>query len=68
MKETFEKSEELIDEIEVPSSEKSASMAAAEVEERIAENTRRQVEILSQVFGPDSMAQIAVNEELLKKW
>ena len=67
MKETFEKSEELIDEIKVPSSEENASISAAEVEAQIAANTRRQVEILGQVFGPDSMAQMAVNEELLQK-
>ena len=30
-------------------------------------NTKRQVEILGQMFGPDSMAQMAANEELLQK-
>ena len=67
MKKTVEKSEELISKIEVPSSEKSASIPAAEVEEQINANTQRQVEILGQIFGADSMAQMAVNEELLKK-
>ena len=67
MKETMEKNEERISKIEVPSSEKSASVSAAEVEEQIAANTQRQVEILGQMFGPDSMAQMAVNEELLQK-
>lgn len=67
MKKAVEKSEELISKIEVPSSEKSASIPAAEVEEQINANTQRQVEILGQIFGADSMAQMAVNEELLKK-
>lgn len=67
VKKTTEKNEERINEIKVPSSEKSASMTAAEVEEQIAANTGRQVEILGQMFGPDSMAQMAVNEEMLQK-
>lgn len=67
VKKTIEKSEELISKIEVPSSEKSASISAAEVEEQVNANTQRQVEILSQIFGADSMAQMAVNEELLQK-
>ena len=66
MRETMEKNEERISKIEVPSSEKGASVSAAEVEEQIAANTQRQVEILGQMFGPDSMAQMAVNEELLQ--
>ena len=61
MRETMEKNEERISKIEVPSSEKGASVSAAEVEEQIAANTQRQM------FGPDSMAQMAVNEELLQK-
>ena len=67
MKETMEKNEERISKIEVPSSEKSASVSAAEVEEQIVANTQHQVEILGQMFGSDSMAQMAVNEELLQK-
>ncbi|MCI8801279.1 MAG: DUF1266 domain-containing protein [Lachnospiraceae bacterium] len=55
VKETMEKNEERINEIEVPGSEKSASVSAAEVEEQISANTQRQVEILGQLFGPDSM-------------
>ena len=42
-------------------------MSAAEVEEQIAANTQRQVEILGQIFDSDTMAQMAVNEELLQK-
>ena len=53
MRETMEKNEERISKIEVPSSEKGASVSAAEVEEQIAANTQRQVEILGQMFGPD---------------
>lgn len=67
VKETMEKSEERINEIEVPSSEKSASISAAEVEEQISVNTQHQVEILGQIFGPNSMAQTAVNEERLQE-
>ncbi len=66
VKKTIEKNEELINEIEVPNSEKNASIAA-EAEEQTAANTRRQVEILGQMFEPESMAQMAVNEELLQK-
>lgn len=67
VKETMEKTEERINEIEVPSSEKSASISATEIEEQISVNSQRQVEILGQIFGPDSMAQMAVNEELLQE-
>lgn len=67
MKETFEKSDEIVKKAEEPDSEKSSSVSAAEVEEQIAANTQRQVEILGQMFGADGMAQMAVNEELLQK-
>ena len=67
MKETMEKNEERISKIEAPGADKAASISAAEMEEQITANTERQVEILGQMFGPDSMAQMAVNEELLQK-
>ena len=67
MKETLEKSEEIVRKTETPDSKKSSSISAVEVEEQIAANTQRQVEILGQMFGADSMAQMAVNEELLQK-
>ena len=67
MKKTFERSEELVNSIEVSSSEKEASLSAAEAEEQIHAATERQVEILGQIFGADGMAQMAVNEELLQK-
>ena len=67
VKETMEKNEERISKIQVSSSEKDTAASAGEVEEQIAANTQRQVEILGQIFGPDSMAQMAANEELLQK-
>ena len=67
MKKTFEKSEELVRKIEISSAEKEASISAAEAEEQINASTERQVEILGQIFGADSMAQMAVSEELLQK-
>ena len=67
IKETFEKSEEIVSKIEAPNPEESPSISAAEAEEQTDANTKRQVEILSQMFGPDSMAQMAANEELLQK-
>lgn len=67
VRETMEKNEERINEIKVPISEQDASMSAAEVEKQIALNTQRQVEILGQMFGPDSMVQMALNEELLQR-
>ena len=67
MQKTLEKSEELIDRMEVSSSEKEASPSAAEAEEQINASTQRQVEILGQIFGADGMAQMAANEELLQK-
>ena len=67
MKKTFEKSEELVQKIEISSTEKEASISAAEAEEQINASTERQVEILGQIFGADSMAQMAVSEELLQK-
>ena len=67
MKEIVGKSEELISQIEVPSSEKKSSLSAAETEEQIDANTKRQVEILGQILGSENMAQMAANEELLQK-
>lgn len=67
MKKTFEKSEELVQKIQVPGAEKEDSVSAAEAEAQINANTERQVQILGQIFGADSMAQMAVNEEQLKK-
>lgn len=67
VKETMEKTEERINEIEVPSSEKSSSISVTEVEEQLSVNTQRQVEILGQIFRSDSMAQMAANEELLQE-
>lgn len=67
MKKTFKKSEELVQKIEISSTEKEASISAAEAEEQINASTERQVEILGQIFGADSMAQMAVSEELLQK-
>ena len=67
MQKALEKSEELIDRMEVSSSEKEASLSAAEAEEQINASTQRQVEILGQIFGADGMAQMAANEELLQK-
>lgn len=67
VKETMEKNEERISKIQVSNSEKDTAASADEVEEQIAANTQRQVEILGQIFGPDSMAQMAANEELLQK-
>ena len=62
MKKTLDKSQEILDGIQVPDSEDSPSVSAAQAEEQIAANTQRQVEILGQMFPPDSMAQMAVNE------
>ena len=65
MKKTFEKNEELMNNIEISSSE--TEVSASESEKQIDANTERQVEILGQIFGNDGMAQMAVNEELLQK-
>ena len=67
MKKTIEKSEEQLDKILTSHPEQPASAPAAAAEEQAAANAQRQVEILGQVFGPDSMAQMAANEELLQK-
>ena len=67
MKKTFEKSEELVQKIQVPGAEKEDSVSAAEAEAQINANTERQVQILGQIFGADSMAQMAANEEQLQK-
>ena len=67
MKKTFEKSEKLVNNIEISSSEKEASISAAEAEEQNNANTQRQIEILGQIFGAEGMAQMAVNEELLQE-
>ena len=65
MKKTFEKSEELVQKLEVSSAEKEAS--AAEAEAQINASTERQVEILGQIFGADGVAQMAANQERLQQ-
>ena len=67
MKKTFEKSEELVQNLEISSTSAEAPASAGETEEQVKVNTERQVEILGQIFGADSMAQIAANEEQLQK-
>ncbi|HIS75859.1 MAG TPA: DUF1266 domain-containing protein [Candidatus Merdivicinus excrementipullorum] len=67
MKKTFEKSEELVRNLEISSSEKEAPASAAEAEEQIHANAERQVEILGQILGADGLAQMAASEELLQK-
>ena len=67
MKKTFEKSEALVNKIEISSPEKEASASAAEVEQQVHANTERQVEILGQVFGAEDMAQMSANQEQLQK-
>ena len=64
-KKCFEKSEELVDELEVSSSEEAPSDAETEKDSNA--SNERQVEILGQMFSHDDMAQMAANEELLKK-
>ena len=67
MKKTFEKSEELVQNLKISSTSAEAPASADETEEQVKVNTERQVEILGQIFGADSMAQIAANEEQLQK-
>ena len=67
MKKTFEKSAELIEKMEISPDQEGPSQSAAEVEEQIAANTQRQVEILGQIFDPETMAQMAANEEMLQR-
>lgn len=67
MKKTFEKSEELIQKIEISSTEKEESVSAAEAEAQIRAGTERQVELLGQILGADGVAQMTANEERLQK-
>ena len=67
MKKTFERSEELIEKLEISPTPESPSPSAEEVEAQLAANTQRQVEILGQIFDSDTMAQMAANEEMLQK-
>ena len=67
MKKTFEKSEELIEKLEISPTPESPPPSAEEVEAQLAANTQRQVEILGQIFDSDTMAQMAANEEMLQK-
>lgn len=67
MKKTFEKSEEIARSMKSPISEpEEEPISAPDEEEQMNANTQRQVEILGQIFGADSMAQMAANEELLQ--
>ena len=67
MKKTFEKSEELIQKIEISSTEKEKSVSAAEAEAQIRAGTERQVELLGQILGADGVSQMTANEERLQK-
>ena len=66
LKESKEKSDELTRKMKRQESKEDTCAVPTE-EEQIAANRQKQVEILGQVFGADSMAQMAVNEELLQK-
>lgn len=63
----FEKSKELVDKLEISSSGKEADSSATDTAEDPDTSNERQVEILGQIFSADDMAQMALNEELLKK-
>lgn len=65
IKEAREKSGELAAHAEISHAEDTCP-SAAETEAQINANTQRQVEILGQVFGGDSMSRMTVNEELLQ--
>ncbi len=64
---TLENNQALVSRIQAPGAEKNPAESAGEAEGQPGADTRQQVEILGQMFGPDSMAQMAVNEELLQK-
>ena len=65
IKEAREKSGELAAHAEISHAE-DACPSAAETEAQVNANTQRQVEILGQVFGGDSMSRMTANEELLQ--
>lgn len=55
MKKTFEKSEEIVNKIEVPTSENGESQPASEAEGQMGADAQRQVEILGQIWGADTV-------------
>ena len=67
MRKCFEKSQKLVDEIEVPSQGEDADSPDTDTAEALNASNERQVEILGQIFSADAMAQMAASEELLKK-
>ena len=67
MRKCFEKSQKLVDEIEVPSQGEDADSPDTDTTEALNASNERQVEILGQIFSADAMAQMAASEELLKK-
>lgn len=67
MKEIQEKSETILEELEVPDSEVADEAKRAEEEAQLEANARRQVEILGQVFDADAMAQMAAQEEAMQQ-
>ncbi len=58
MKKTFEKSEELVNKLEISSSEEEAAASDAEAENQSDASSRGQVEILGQLFGNDGTEQM----------
>ena len=67
MQKALEKSQALVSKIQESGSEESSSVSAEEAEEQPGAGTRRQVEILGRMFGPEDMAQMSANEELLQE-
>ena len=67
MAQLVEKTDELTEKLSQEEPEPDTGEREAQIAQQLADNAQRQVEILGQVFSPETMAQMAVNEDMLRQ-
>ena len=67
MAQSVEKTDELTEKLSQEEPEPDTGEREAQIAQQLADNAQRQVEILGQVFSPETMAQMAVNEDMLRQ-
>ena len=67
MAQSVEKTDELTEKLSQEEPELDTGEREAQIAQQLADNAQRQVEILGQVFSPETMAQMSVNEDMLRQ-
>ncbi len=67
MAQSVEKTDELTEKLSQEEPEPDTGEREAQIAQQLADNAQRQVEILGQVFSPETMAQMSVNEDMLRQ-